>query len=118
MFEECVAKYLAIGVETHEYLQIASEATGSALDGSAEVLALRILSLIDDKSHLLALGIVLPQGVGLHHREVVDTHHRLNAVSQRLRFLFGDRTFRQVVDVGQDATHDNSHEGEHQHHIQ
>ena len=83
-----------------------------------DVLDSNRISLIDDKSHLLALGIVLPQGVGLHHREVVDTHHRLNAVSQRLRFLFGDRTFRQVVDVGQDATHDNSHEGEHQHHIQ
>ena len=118
MLQQCVTQDIALGVETYEHLQVTTESHRGRLHGSTEVVALSVFHLIDGEDHLLALGIVLLHLVSLGNGEVVDAHDRLDTVGQCLLFLFFDGSFRQVVDVGQDATHDNSHEGEHQHHIQ
>ena len=117
MFEKRIAEDLAFGVEAYKHLQVSAEAASGTLHSGTEVFALSILGLIDDIGEFLALGIVLAHGVGLGNLQVADAHHRLDTVGKSLRLLVADRTFRQVVHISQDTTHDDGYSREHQHHI-
>ena len=117
MFQQRVTQNLALGIKTYQHLQVATKSTSGRFYSSTQIFALGILSFVNHINQLLALGIGLLYGIGVSYLQVVDTHHRLDTIGQRLGFLIGNRTLGKVVHKSQDTTHDNCYSGEHQHHI-
>ena len=117
MFQKRISKNLSLRIETYKHLQVTAKATRGTLNSCAKVLTLSILNLIDGINQFLTLGIVLFHLVGLGHLQVVDTHHSLDAISQSLGLLLGNRSLRQVVHVSEDSPHDDCYSCEYQHHI-
>ena len=88
MLKKSITKYIALRIETDKDLKITSEATGSALHGSTQVFLLGVLSLINDISHFLTLGIVLPNSICFDNGQLTTAHNVLNTLSQSQFCLF------------------------------